>query len=441
MGSNARSASYPAVLAGLFQGVVASNASWFGDANAAGDGKTLPQYDSRVTMGSGWVATTNNTTVGHYAQSQQSGLTTTLGFTPGVEFDRIRVYYAEWSGSPEYTVNIGGSTIATLNMDRAGAIAGTTYEDITCTLGTNPVNIVATGDWGSINGCYVYKSSVKQVTVINGGWWGVYSGDYAADANGWQPIDTIGVIAPDLSIVNVSGNDAMSGTAEATLKANLRIIIDACKATGSVLVTSYPPVNPTIVSEAIQQTYNGYVHDVALEKEVAYLDFWTRPNWTSYAAANAAGFKDADGIHNTGTGYADLAQALWELVETQVAVPISDVSDGAWTPSTGADNYATIDEAVPSDTDYDSVTSASTFEVAVTVLTDPATGGGHYVRYRVGGLGDSITVRLRQGTTTIASWTDTDLTPTPRTVERYLTTAEANSITDYTVLRLQFEAL
>lgn len=332
MGSNARSGSWPAVMAGLITNAPASAASWFGDANAPGDGKTLPQYDTRIAMGAGWAAQTANTTVGHYAEAQQGGNLNALTFTPGVEFDRIRVFYAAWNGSPEYTLNIGGGTIATLNMDR-GTAEGSVYEDVSCPLGTNPINIVSTADWGAIAGAYVYKSSVKQVNIINGGWWGSASADWNANANNWQPIATIKAIAPNLSIIMLGGNDCLFGTSESTFKTNLGAVVDAALASGSVLLVGFTPVNPTTISEATQDTYIGYISDVSTTKGVSFLNMKLRTGWTSYAVANAAGYKDADGIHNTGTGYADVAAAILGEIEPAVT---THATSGALTGQIGS---------------------------------------------------------------------------------------------------------
>lgn len=74
------------------------------------------------------------------------------------------------------------------------------------------------------------------------------------------------------------------------------------------------------------------------------------------------------------------------LVAVQTAVPISDISAGSWTASTGTALYAMLDETPASDSDYDqSATprpSSDVMEVRVTSLTDPASSSGHVVRYR-----------------------------------------------------------
>ena len=50
--------------------------------------------------------------------------------------------------------------------------------------------------------------------------------------------------------------------------------------------------------------------------------------------------------------------ALSLEVPGQVARPVADVSAGGWTPSTGSDLYATLDEIAASDADYSSSSSS-----------------------------------------------------------------------------------
>ncbi|OQB23577.1 MAG: hypothetical protein BWY10_02676 [Chloroflexi bacterium ADurb.Bin180] len=99
-----------------------------------------------------------------------------------------------------------------------------------------------------------------------------------------------------------------------------------------------------------------------------------------------------------------------------------------------------IDETAASDTDYISTVNASTCEVALGSLSDPASSSGHIVRYRLSAEAGGVIVRLRQGTTTIASWTHSPAPASLTTYTQTLSGGEADSITDYTALKLQFEA-
>jgi hypothetical protein len=127
-------------------------------------------------------------------------------------------------------------------------------------------------------------------------------------------------------------------------------------------------------------------------------------------------------------------------VVAQYAHPTADAATGAWTASTGSDLFAMLDEATADDADYISTTYASICEVALGGLSDPASSAGHKVRYRIAADAGAVIVRLRQGATTIASWTHNPAPTSLSTFEQTLSGAEADSITDYSALKLQFEA-
>lgn len=129
------------------------------------------------------------------------------------------------------------------------------------------------------------------------------------------------------------------------------------------------------------------------------------------------------------------------VVTAQYARPTSDVSAGTWTASTGSDLFAMLDEAAADDGDYITSTTASTCEVALGSLSDPALSTGHIVRYRISATGGGIIVRLREGSTTIASWTHNPAPASPTTYAQTLSGGEADSITNYAALKLQFEAI
>lgn len=123
--------------------------------------------------------------------------------------------------------------------------------------------------------------------------------------------------------------------------------------------------------------------------------------------------------------------------EVQLLSPISDVSDGDWLPSTGTDLYATVDEASYSDTDYIYATSATTCTLALATGSDPAVSTGHTLRYRLLSGSGTVTVTLKQTSTTIASWGPHTLTGTAQDFAQTLTGGQADSITDYSALRVE----
>ena len=122
----------------------------------------------------------------------------------------------------------------------------------------------------------------------------------------------------------------------------------------------------------------------------------------------------------------------------QYLAPVSDVAAGSWLPSTGTDLYAMLDESSYSDTDYIYATSATTATMAIASGGDPAVSTGHTLRYRLLSGSGKIAVTLKQSSTTIASWGPHTLTGAAQDFAQTLTAGEADSITDYSALRVEF---
>lgn len=128
-------------------------------------------------------------------------------------------------------------------------------------------------------------------------------------------------------------------------------------------------------------------------------------------------------------------------------LPASDLTDGAWVNQVGSnvDLYNSIDELVPSDTDYivSPASTDATCQIGLSGITDPAISTGHRVsyRFRAEGEGDvTFTVRLMQGAVEVASWAHVNPGTSFVTVTQNLSGVQADAITDYSDLRLQFEA-
>lgn len=134
----------------------------------------------------------------------------------------------------------------------------------------------------------------------------------------------------------------------------------------------------------------------------------------------------------------------------QFARPDSDVTVAGWTQNTGSSKWEAMDETVADDaTTYNgSATSpdgTQPLEVGLSNVTDPQASTGHIVRARhrkSASAGKTITgeLRLYQGTTQIATLTG-QVAPsdgTWATVTLTLSAAEADSITDYTDLRVRW---
>jgi len=126
---------------------------------------------------------------------------------------------------------------------------------------------------------------------------------------------------------------------------------------------------------------------------------------------------------------------------TQYARPDADISTGGWST---APLYASIDETSYSDADAISGPNKGdgTCEIRLSDAIDPQTGSSHVLRVRGYENGTPVTginlnVKLYQGATLIKDWLPT-WTGSYASYELTLSVAEADTITDYTDLRVQF---
>ena len=141
-----------------------------------------------------------------------------------------------------------------------------------------------------------------------------------------------------------------------------------------------------------------------------------------------------------------ISQATAE--EVQVAGPIADVTDGNWLNESGSATnlYASLDETTPSETDYITTTDlllTNVVEVMLASLTDPQASDYHTLEYKINhdsGLFIELEAALVQGTTVIAEWLHPYVEPGPSTLSHTITASEADSITDYSDLRLRLAA-
>jgi hypothetical protein len=128
-------------------------------------------------------------------------------------------------------------------------------------------------------------------------------------------------------------------------------------------------------------------------------------------------------------------------LQQRYARPEADISQGAWTPSTGSDLYAMVDEDPASDTDYISAASATTCQMRLQPVIDPQTSSGQIVKFRArSSTGSTLIARLKQGSTTIATMTQSGVASGWTEYDLVLSSAECNAITDYTDLRVELEA-
>lgn len=172
---------------------------------------------------------------------------------------------------------------------------------------------------------------------------------------------------------------------------------------------------------------------------------------TSYSDTDSFGshIVEAGAVTITTTLYQDSDSYGADYIDILLDIhPDSDVSISGWTNELGSsvNIYQSIDEVIPNDSDYAIVNpTASPISGKWGLSTfDPNLSRAHLVRYRFrkqysGTV--NLTVRLLQDTTTIASWIHSDISSSWTSVQKELSGVQADNITDYSILRLEFEVV
>jgi len=105
-----------------------------------------------------------------------------------------------------------------------------------------------------------------------------------------------------------------------------------------------------------------------------------------------------------------------------------------------------VDEVTPNDDDYIYSSADPTNDVCEMLLDsldDPQISTNHTIRYRIrkhGAGTANLTFYLMEGVTQRATWTENDISDTIYQGSYTLSEAEADSITDYTNLRIRLSA-
>lgn len=306
-------------LAGI--GVPVSTASQFGTQSVPTG--SLAAYDPQWTYGAGWSGSSVGSVAGGFLLQNTSD-TTTANYTPtdvngtALVFDRIEICYLKNSTYANFTVAVdGGAALFTSTQAGAGAFDTQT---INVTSGTHTINIAKTAPDAAktfyLASIRAYSSTAKTVQVMNLAGGSMDSTKMANSAQYFGTVNMLTRVAPHLTTINCSINDALAATSIATYKANIQAIITAAKISGDVILRTGNTGSPG---------YSGFVLDsddkyIAALEELAVLNGCPFINIKSrlgqFAEMSALGFI-VDGLHPTQAGYYDIANPLFELAKPQ----------------------------------------------------------------------------------------------------------------------------
>lgn len=318
---NTEQFAYPAYLASYFNsvGVSAHHNSIMGIWGGTPASYTM---DSRVTLGSDWTAAPgDDLSLGGVFVYSTADTGNPFLFAPAVNeinpTTMVDTFIVTWIGSPGLGVlslSVNNGTPILVNTG-AGGVSSASQTTITCPLGANVLKL----KWSSGAGVYIigieaYDSSKAWVSVINAGWGGAGVAALATNGGGvgnpWHPFQMIANINPDLTIINIGINDWNAGTGVPTYTTTLQSIITQALTKGDVLLVT-PNTTNAAASRATQLTYVNALYSLAQTNNVPLVDLWN--SFDPWATYNTAGMF-FDTLHPNGDGYADIAQAIFDMV-------------------------------------------------------------------------------------------------------------------------------
>ena len=271
-------------------------------------------YDPRWSFGASW--TTNAVNVMGGGSINCTGAATAASFTPEQAFDTIDLYYIQNTTYGAFTLNVDGGATLGASVNSAGTLSVQKVTR-TCTLGNHTLNI-AKSDTNNVIliGVSTYNSAVKGVEVISAGTGGYTAGQLAVNTNVWDQCyttatGTLGLLLPDLTIINVGINDWIASTLPATFATNLQTIIDAARLYGDVVLVAPVPESSGSISIANQRLIVSQIRQLATQNGCPLLDIHAA--WGNYAYAQGTlGYyaPTNDLIHPGATGYAAIAQSV-----------------------------------------------------------------------------------------------------------------------------------
>lgn len=263
----------------------------------------ITSHDTRVTVGSGWTQGVAQALGGQTFTANST--TASITFTPAVNCDTFNFFGIKTAGAGTIAYNLNGSTNTLQSLAGTGLILNT----LTTSLGVNTANV----NWSSggsifFQGIEAYDSSKKWVSVLNCGWNGSASGSWSSESTVFGYAAAMLFMSPDLVIINIGINDWTPGTALATYQANIQTLITQAQAGGADVVLCTP--NPTggTATAATQLPYVNVLYSLAVSNNILLVDLWNR--FGTYTLSNTNGMM-FDTLHPNGTGYADIAQAIF----------------------------------------------------------------------------------------------------------------------------------
>jgi lysophospholipase L1-like esterase len=257
------------------------------------------------TTTTGWSGTTHIGIGAGWLGNSSTGSAQPLVATPSKQIDKCDIYYVNTGSAASFTWNFDGGSATTISITGGASLMKATVS--AAGLGAHVLNI----NWASGNvyiwdvACYNSANSAIQIHNGANSGWTVADYTYSSPAV-WDPIPAIKYLNPDLTIINLTINDAHFATSPSSYLSQLQSIIAAAQNGGGnvILVIGMPSI-ASYSTTAQQQAIAAQVY-AAAGSTIPVIDLSQRFVSQSYSSVLYQG----DGIHPTNAGSADMAVAF-----------------------------------------------------------------------------------------------------------------------------------
>lgn len=159
-------------------------------------------------------------------------------WTPGLTYDRVEGLHLTFGGAGSFDVRIAGATIQSVDGNASSAFVRRPVVNVAPT--SSPIDQVVTSGFAWPGALRVWNSGAgAQIQVENLGISSAYTSTWA-DAAGFAPGAGVASLGAHLCIVNLGLNDHANGVSAATMKANLKTIVNLVKAAGADVLVCIP---------------------------------------------------------------------------------------------------------------------------------------------------------------------------------------------------------
>jgi lysophospholipase L1-like esterase len=301
-------AGYPATLARIL------NETYCAADNGLGiPPSSVSNTDNRWTVGTNWSQGTAYPEVGFGGKSCNYLIAAATGALtyadPRIVADKFDVYYVTHPSHGTLTITATGGTPVVVDASAGGAATigiGRTTVTAAAALSSNTVSITGTAAKNNfVVGVEPYLSTAKKIRVGNAGAGGASAASWtaflsASTVNAFNGPVAIQAYQPDLTIIDISLNDASNAVSTGTRAAQIATLVAAAQVTGDVILMSGNPNGNALTYQAAQAAYAA--SDLAtVGTGVGFIDFLKVAR--NYSAFSSLGYT-FDALHPNASGYA-----------------------------------------------------------------------------------------------------------------------------------------